>query len=63
MNTTHKLQIFDMDGTILDSMPMWSTIASDYLDSYDIPHDDDVNKLIEAYTLENAAKYFNRTRT
>lgn len=33
-------------------------IASDYLDSYDIPHDDDVNKLIEAYTLENAAKYF-----
>lgn len=58
MNTTHKLHIFDMDGTILDSMPMWSTIASDYLDSYDIPHDDDVNKLIEAYTLENAAKYF-----
>ena len=58
MNTIHKLHIFDMDGTILDSMPMWSTIASDYLDSYDIPHDDDVNKLIEAYTLENAAKYF-----
>ena len=58
MNTTHKLHIFDMDGTILDSMPMWATIASDYLDSYDIPHDDDVNKLIEAYTLENAAKYF-----
>ena len=58
MNTTHKLHIFDMDGTILDSMPMWSTIASDYLDSYDIPHDDNVNKLIEAYTLENAAKYF-----
>ena len=58
MNTTHKLHIFDMDGTILDSMPMWATIASDYLESYDIPHDDDVNKLIEAYTLENAAKYF-----
>lgn len=58
MNPTHKLHIFDMDGTILDSMPMWATIASDYLDSYDIPHDDDVNKLIEAYTLENAAKYF-----
>lgn len=58
MNTTHKLHIFDMDGTILDSMPMWSAIASDYLDSYDIPHDDNVNKLIEAYTLENAAKYF-----
>ncbi len=58
MNTTHKLHIFDMDGTILDSMPMWSTIASDYLESYNIPHDDDVNKLIESYTLENAAKYF-----
>ena len=54
----NKLHIFDMDGTILDSMPMWATIASDYLESYDIPHDDDVNKLIEAYTLENAAKYF-----
>ena len=54
----NKLHIFDMDGTILDSMPMWATIASDYLESYDIPHDDDINKLIEAYTLENAAKYF-----
>ena len=54
----NKLHIFDMDGTILDSMPMWSTIASDYLDSYDIAHDDGVNKLIESYTLENAAKYF-----
>ena len=54
----NKLHIFDMDGTILDSMPMWATIASDYLESYGIPHDDDVNKLIEAYTLENAAKYF-----
>lgn len=58
MDNSHKLHIFDMDGTILDSMPMWSTIASDYLDSYDIAHDDGVNKLIESYTLENAAKYF-----
>ncbi|MBU5478846.1 HAD family phosphatase [Eubacterium sp. MSJ-13] len=58
MNKSHKLHIFDMDGTILDSMPMWATIASDYLDSYNIPHDDGVNKLIESYTLENAAKYF-----
>lgn len=58
MNTSHKLHIFDMDGTILDSMPMWATIASDYLDSYNVPHDDGVNKLIESYTLENAAKYF-----
>ena len=62
MNTaskkTNRLNIFDMDGTILDSMPMWATIASDYLESHNIPHDSDVNKLIEAYTLENAAKYF-----
>lgn len=55
---THRLHIFDMDGTILDSMPMWATIASDYLDSYNIPYNSDVNKLIESYTLENAAKYF-----
>lgn len=58
MDNSHKLHIFDMDGTILDSMPMWATIASDYLDSYNITHDDGVNKLIESYTLENAAKYF-----
>lgn len=58
MNTSHKLHIFDMDGTILDSMHMWATIASDYLDSYNVPHNDDVNKLIESYTLRNAAKYF-----
>lgn len=58
MTRNHTLHIFDMDGTILNSMPMWATIASDYLDSYNISHDDGVNKLIEAYTLENAAKYF-----
>ena len=23
--------IFDMDGTILDSMPVWDTAAADYL--------------------------------
>ena len=28
--------IFDLDGTLLDSMPIWATIASDYLRSQDI---------------------------
>lgn len=27
--------IFDMDGTVLDSMPVWDTLGEDYLRSLD----------------------------
>ena len=29
--------IFDCDGTILDSMPMWNKIFPDWLNSHNIP--------------------------
>lgn len=50
--------IFDMDGTLLDSMAMWETLGSTYLRAKGIVPPEDVKEIIEAKTLEEAAEYF-----
>lgn len=42
--------IFDCDGTILDSMPMWNKIFPDWLNSHNIPH---AHMLAEKYEYMN----------
>ena len=53
-----KCAIFDMDGTLLDSMPMWHTIGEKYLESlgYQAPKGlwDEIKRL----NLEEWADYF-----
>jgi beta-phosphoglucomutase-like phosphatase (HAD superfamily) len=52
-----KAAIFDMDGTILDSMPMWEHLASDYVRSLGAVPDDDLDIRIKTMTIYEAADY------
>ena len=53
-----KYAIFDMDGTLLDSMKYWRNLGRNYLIANGITPPDDLEKHLEAQTLEQAAAYF-----
>lgn len=50
--------IFDMDGTLLDSMYVWERIAGDYLRTQGITPPPDVRERIRKLSLRQAAKLF-----
>lgn len=52
-----KLSIFDMDGTLLDSMPYWENVGRSYLESKGIDVPDDLEETIVAMTLTESAIY------
>lgn len=52
--------IFDLDGTILDSMGIWATLASAYLRSLGITPRADVDRAVRVLSMEDAARYFIR---
>lgn len=54
----HTCAIFDMDGTLLDSMPYWKNLGRDYLIARGIPVPEDLQKTLGALTLEEGAVYF-----
>lgn len=49
--------IFDVDGTILDSMPMWMHVSERYLATLGIVSDEDLDKRFLAETIEVVAAY------
>lgn len=53
-----KGAIFDFDGTIVDSMYIWENIAADYLLSLGIKPKEDINKVFEKLSLNEAAEYY-----
>lgn len=53
-----KGAIFDLDGTILDSMFIWDTIGEDYLRSLGKEPKENLKETFKAFTLEQAAKYY-----
>lgn len=53
-----KYGIFDMDGTLLDSMTGWHNLGRDYLLFKGINPPKDLNETIEAMSLIEAANYF-----
>ena len=53
--------IWDMDGTILDSMPYWTNLGRDYLVSVGITPPQNLHEIIDAMTMEESARYFRQT--
>ncbi|MGN0255569.1 MAG: HAD family hydrolase [Chordicoccus sp.] len=56
--STFSAAIFDMDGTLVDSMSMWSDIDREYLEKYGIPMPPDLQKAIDPLTWEECELYF-----
>ena len=53
-----KGAIFDLDGTILDSMFIWDTIGEDYLRSLGKKPRENLKETFKTFTLEQAAEYY-----
>lgn len=53
-----KGAIFDMDGTLLDSMPLWNTRGSDFLRENGLPPEPGIDRKFKVMSLRQAAEYF-----
>lgn len=53
-----KAAIFDMDGTLIDSMWMWKAIDIEYLGRHHIELPDDLQHAIEGMSFTETAMYF-----
>jgi HAD superfamily hydrolase (TIGR01509 family) len=52
--------IFDLDGTLVDSMWMWDSIDREYLGKFGIELPEDLQKKIEGMSFSETAIYFKR---
>lgn len=52
--------IFDLDGSLVDSMWMWRDIDIEYLDRFGIPLPEDLQSQIEGMSLGETAIYFKK---
>lgn len=50
--------IFDMDGTLLDSMHIWDDLGARYLRSIGVTPDDNLREVLRALSLQQAAEHF-----
>ena len=53
-----KGAIFDLDGTLIDSMFIWDTLGEDYLKSMGIVPKENLAEIFKTFTLEQAAEYY-----
>ena len=52
-----KGAIFDFDGTLFDSMPIWQTAGSDYIRSIGFEAEENFNEIISSMSLSQSANY------
>jgi len=50
--------IFDLDGTLLESMHIWNSVASEYLKGLGIMPDSDTDEIMKEASIQDAAAYF-----
>lgn len=50
--------VFDVDGTLLDSMSIWDTIGEDYLRGIGYIPRENLNETFQAMSLQQAARYY-----
>ena len=50
--------IFDLDGSLVDSMWMWREIDIEYLDRFKIPLPEDLQARIEGMSFSETAVFF-----
>ncbi|MBQ9624518.1 MAG: HAD family phosphatase, partial [Clostridia bacterium] len=61
MNTDIKGVIFDLDGTIVDSMGMWHNLDKEFIISQGVEYKPEYSKGIAGMTLTQAAEYYIET--
>ncbi len=54
----NKAYLFDFDGTLVDSMPTFSSVMIRILDEYGIKYGEDIIKIITPLGYHGTAKYF-----
>ena len=57
-NANIKGAIFDMDGTLLDSMPVWKRLTQRYLAQFDVHITDADYAVCEGFSQPQVAEYF-----
>ena len=50
--------IFDLDGTLIDSMPVWRNTGKRYLESHNIPIPPNLLSVMKKQTLPQTAEFF-----
>ncbi|MGL5541486.1 MAG: HAD family hydrolase [Erysipelotrichaceae bacterium] len=53
-----KAVVFDLDGTLIDSIPVWKQVDQQYLDSIQQVFTSEVGEKIKAQSFEATAQYF-----
>lgn len=56
-----KAVLFDLDGTLVDSMSMWKEIDVDYLKKFGLPVPETLQQDIEGLSMYQTAVYFKET--
>ena len=55
-----KGAIFDMDGTLLDSMPIWEHASERYLQNKGITVEENLAEILFSMSMRNGAAYVKR---
>ncbi len=53
-----RLHIFDVDGTLLDSMPLWENLGRNYLKAHGGTIPGDLDERLETLTIDESARWF-----
>lgn len=56
-----KYAVFDLDGTLLDSMEIWANIGDDILQPFDITPPKDLQEILTPMSIKQSAEYLRET--